>query len=426
MRSVRLVLFVLALCSAVPSFAQEYSVREVPNTRYYSDTIHISDPDDWILPDYEAKIDHVLSAVRTEADVFVVVLSSIGDENIEEFATELFNFWGIGERERNNGVLMLMVEDQHKLRFETGYGMESTLPDATCYRIFTEIILPYFKEGDYNEGLYEGVCAVAGLLGQLPEDAEVTPEQLANLTKEESASRIDKENWGFLEWALLIAYMICAVVFIYVFINSLRKNVKSLKNDNEEEVNKAYKSILNDEKALFIFLIVCTPVSVLLPIYLAVATSAKKKYRYKVRVCSCGHAMRRLSEDEEDAFMDENQLFEENNLKVKDYDVWFCDACHSTKILGYSTAKAERYFVCPSCHCLAGKKQYDTTVVSPTTTSTGEGLHHITCQKCGHEFTISYVIPKISQSSSGRGSSSSGGGSFGGGSSGGGGYTGSW
>lgn len=426
MRSVRLVLILLVLCTGLSSVAQEYTVREVPNTRYYSDTIHISDPDDWILPEVETKIDHVLSAVRDEADVFVVVLSSIGDANIEEFATELFNFWGIGERERNNGVLMLMVEDQHKLRFETGYGMESTLTDATCYRIFNDIIRPYFRDGDYNEGVYEGVCAVAGLLGKLPEDAEVTPEQLAKLTEEDKPSRVDTEDWGFLEWALLIAYAICAIVFFFVFVKSLRKNVNSLKNDNEEEVNKAYKSILNDEKVLLLFLIVCTPVSALLPIYLVVANGAKKKYRNKSRMCSCGHAMRRLSEVEEDPYLNENQLFEENNLKVKDYDVWYCDACHSTKILGYSTAKAERYFICPSCHCLAGKKNYDSTVVSPTTTSTGEGLHHIVCQKCGHEFTISYVIPKISQSSSGTGSSGSGGGSFGGGSSGGGGYTGSW
>ena len=422
MRSIRLVLLLLVWCVGLSSIAQEYTVREVPNTRYYSDTIHTSDPDDWILPEYEAKIDHVLSAVRDEADVFVVVLSSIGDDNIEEFGTDLFNFWGIGERDRNNGVLILMVEDQHKIRFEVGYGMESTLTDALCSKIIYDVIIPYFKEDDYNEGLYAGVCAVAGVLGYLPEDSAVDPETIELIKKPE-----EKEPWGFLEWAVLIAYLIFAVVFFFIFVRSLRKNVQRLKNDNEEEVNKAYKSILSDEQALLMFLIVCTPVSTLLPIYFAVANSAKKKYRNKPRVCSCGHEMRRLSEAEEDPYLNENQLFEENNLKVKDYDVWYCDACHATKILGYSTKKAERYYICPSCQCLAGKKKYDSTVISPTTSSKGEGLHHIVCQKCGHEFTISYVIPKLSKSSGGSGGSGSGGGgSFGGGSSGGGGATGSW
>ena len=411
---------------AVAASAHEYTVREVPNTRYYSDTIHISDPDDWITEENQGKIDHVLSAVRHEADVFVVVLSSIGDDNIEEFANDLFNFWGIGERERNNGMLMLMVEDQHKLRFETGYGMEEIFPDALCNKIIYDVIIPYFKEDDYNEGLYQGVCAVAGVLGQLPEDAGVTPDQLTSWINADEPVQSGDEKWGFFEWALLIAYLIFAIVFFFIFVNSLRKNVQRLKNDNEEEVNKAYKSILSDEQALLMFLIVCTPVSILLPVYFAVANSAKKKYRNKPRVCSCGHEMRRLSETEEDPYLNENQLFEENNLKVKDYDVWYCDSCRSTKILGYSTKKAERYFICPSCQCLAGKKKYDSTVISPTTSSQGEGLHHIVCQKCGHEFTISYVIPKLSNSSSSSGGGGSSGGSFGGGSSGGGGSTGSW
>ena len=427
MKGLRTLLVWLCCGFAMAAPAREYTVREVPNTRYYSDTIHISDPDDWITEEYQAKIDHVLSTVRDEADVFVVVLSSIGDDNIEEFANDLFNFWGIGERDRNNGVLMLMVEDQHKLRFETGYGMEETMPDALCLRIFNDIIRPYFKEGDYNEGLYAGVCAVAGVLGALPEDSTVNADTIDQIKRSEEDEPLT-EDWGFWEWLLLIVYLIFALVFFFIFVRSLRKNVQRLKNDNEEEVSKAYKSILSDEQALLMFLIVCTPVSALLPIYFAVAHSAKKKYRNKTRVCSCGHEMRRLSEAEEDPYLNENQLFEENNLKVKDYDVWYCDSCHSTKILGYSTKKAERYFICPSCQCLAGKKKYDSTVISPTTSSKGEGLHHIVCEKCGHEFTISYVIPKKSESSSGSGSSwsSSGGGSFGGGSSGGGGATGSW
>ena len=419
-----LTLLVWLCCGfAMAAPAREYTVREVPNTRYYSDTIHISDPDDWITEEYQAKIDHVLSTVRDEADVFVVVLSSIGDDNIEEFANDLFNFWGIGERDRNNGVLMLMVEDQHKLRFETGYGMEETMPDALCLRIFNDIIRPYFKEGDYNEGLYAGVCAVAGVLGQLPEDAAVDRETIELIKRSE-----EEEPWGFWDWLLVIAYCLCSLFLVCSFGIRIFKQAKVLKSDQDgEATEKAYKEMKTDALALLLSCIACVPT---LPLALAFASAApflRMRYRKHTRQCSCGQPMRRLSESEEDPYLNENQLFEER-LKVKDYDVWYCDACHSTKILGYSLNKAQLFFVCPSCHCLAGKKQYDSTVVSPTLSSTGEGLHHIACQKCGHEFTISYVIPKKSESSSGSGSSwgSSGGGSFGGGSSGGGGATGSW
>ena len=429
MKGLRILLLWLCCGFALASSAREYSVREVPNTRYYSDTIHISDPDDWILPEYEAKIDHVLSAVRDEADVFVVVLSSIGAANIEEFANELFNFWGIGERERNNGVLMLMVEDQHKLRFETGYGMEETMPDALCLKIFNDIIRPYFKEGDYNEGLYAGVCAVAGILGGLPEDAAVTSDQLIALKNTDDNTGFSRGDFswkdlGFFEWAAILVFLGIIVLFFFLFIKEMKKNLAMLQSDDENQVEKAHESIKKDLLALAGSLVFCTPLFVLFPVYLTKFHSVKRKYRTHPRTCTCGHEMRLLSEQEEDAFLSENQVFEEK-LKVKDYDVWYCDACHSTKILGFTNLKAGSYYVCPSCHCLSGKNKRNSTVVQPTTSSSGEGLHHVVCKKCGHEYTIRYYIAPL-KSSSGSSYGGDSGGSFGGGSSGGGGATGSW
>ena len=142
-----------------------WTVKTVPNTRLESNDIHVSDPDGFLSDSAEMNINTALCAIRDKVDVFVVTLASIGDADPRHFATELFNYWGIGDAETNNGVLMLFVEDQHALKTETGYGAESTLTDAKCERIFTNTILPYFRAGDYEGGLCAGVGEIVGVYG---------------------------------------------------------------------------------------------------------------------------------------------------------------------------------------------------------------------------------------------------------------------
>ena len=119
--------------------------KALPNTRLQSNDIHVSDPDGYLSDSAEMNINTALCAIRQQADVFVVTLRSIGDAEPKRFATQLFNDWGIGDAQTNNGVLLLFVEDQHALEFETGYGAEATLTDARCERIFRNTIVPYFR-----------------------------------------------------------------------------------------------------------------------------------------------------------------------------------------------------------------------------------------------------------------------------------------
>ena len=267
---------------------------------------------------------------------------------------------------------------------------------------------------------------MAGVLGRLPEDAAVTSDDIVALKAGDKPSDGDEEGFGFLGWAFLIAYVICAIIFLYIFVDSLRKNIKRLKSGNEEEVNKAYKTILDDERTLLLYLIVCTPVFALLPFYLVIATRAKKKYRTQVRVCSCGHEMRLLSEAEEDPFMNENQLFEENNLKVKDYDVWYCGNCGHTITYYYKGIHSSSYKECSHCRLQLLKKTKHEVVSRPTYTSSGLNIDTYTCQHCGYTKTERVVVPRLERSSSSSSGGGSHGGSFGGGHSGGGGATGRW
>ncbi|UOQ72863.1 TPM domain-containing protein [Hymenobacter cellulosilyticus] len=77
----------------------------------------------------------------------MVLTRSIGEEVPKTAATTLFNRWKIGDREKNNGLLMLLVDDQHRVEFETGYGLEADVPDVVCFRIQQRYMVPYLREG---------------------------------------------------------------------------------------------------------------------------------------------------------------------------------------------------------------------------------------------------------------------------------------
>lgn len=162
----RIPLIVLMLMLAVPLSAQKvWTVKTVPNTRLESDLIHVSDPDDILADSCEQLINTALSAIREQADVFVVALGSIGDADIDVFANELFNYWGIGDSGKDNGVLILLAKEQRELKFETGYGVEDDLTDARCQEIFLDYIVPFFKEDDYQSGLCSGVTQIVDVFG---------------------------------------------------------------------------------------------------------------------------------------------------------------------------------------------------------------------------------------------------------------------
>ena len=218
-------LFLLLMCLSVTMMAQTtWTVKTVPNTRLESNDIHVSDPDGYLSDSTEMTINTALCAIRDQADVFVVTLSSIGDAGPKHFATELFNYWGIGDAETNNGVLLLFVEDQHALEFETGYGAEATLTDAKCQQIFTNAIVPYFRAGDYEGGLCAGVASIVDVYGG------VVPDGLkATLPSNVDGEEDDIENLGNFLWLGLFGMFLFAMPFVgLAFWLKKRKDTKTI------------------------------------------------------------------------------------------------------------------------------------------------------------------------------------------------------
>jgi uncharacterized protein len=96
----------------------------------------------------------------------IVVLSvlTLGGENVEDYAVRVFEEWKLGSRDKDNGVLMVVVPQDRRIRIEVGYGLEGTLTDATTSRIIRDLMTPRFREGNYDVGIEAGVTAVIQIL----------------------------------------------------------------------------------------------------------------------------------------------------------------------------------------------------------------------------------------------------------------------
>lgn len=105
--------------------------------------------------------DHEL---RTTNQVVVLTVPSLEGESIEDYSNKVFNEWKLGQKERNNGVLIVVVPGERKMRIEVGYGLESILTDLEAGRIIRNVMAPRFREGDYNGGLSGGTRAVLAIL----------------------------------------------------------------------------------------------------------------------------------------------------------------------------------------------------------------------------------------------------------------------
>ena len=94
------------------------------------------------------------------AEMAVVVIKSLDGLSVEEAAVKLFQLWGIGKKNKDNGLLLLWSTGDRRVRVEVGYGLEGTLPDGKVGAILDTYVIPKFKAGDFDQGLIDGVDAL--------------------------------------------------------------------------------------------------------------------------------------------------------------------------------------------------------------------------------------------------------------------------
>ena len=97
--------------------------------------------------------------------VVVVTLPDLQGYSIEEFSYQLGREWGVGQKDKDNGVLLIVAKAERKMRIEVGYGLEGELTDAISANIISTIIRPAFKQGQFEKGIVDGSTAVIQVLG---------------------------------------------------------------------------------------------------------------------------------------------------------------------------------------------------------------------------------------------------------------------
>jgi len=103
---------------------------------------------------------------KSGAQLAVVTVKSLDGLNIEDYAWQLFEKWGIGEKGKDTGVLLLIAPSEKKLRIEVGYGFEGAIPDGLAGEIIRKDILPYFKKGDMDQGILRGALVLLELMSK--------------------------------------------------------------------------------------------------------------------------------------------------------------------------------------------------------------------------------------------------------------------
>jgi uncharacterized protein len=156
-------LFFFLICTSLQAQALKFPDPEGP----------VNDYAEVITPEYEAQMNQLGRALwdQTGTAVIVATFRDLGGESPQIFANKLYEAWGIGTKEEDKGVLILLALKERRVWIETGYGSEGILPDAKVGAILDQYVVPLLRLDRYGEGLLNGMVAVSQVVAQ---DAGVT------------------------------------------------------------------------------------------------------------------------------------------------------------------------------------------------------------------------------------------------------------
>lgn len=367
-----LLLAVAALIQITP--AQATRLKWVPNPRTTNGG-WVADPSHHLKPATVDSLNSLLSTLSREtgAEMAIVAIDSTSGFEPFDVALALHRMWGVGQKGRDNGIVVLWVPTQRAVQVSVGYGLEGVLPDSRVGRVRDQTIFPAFKRGDFDAGMLAGVAEIATITREEKDARGSTMSTTSPAPNEQPVEPVVEDDGG----------------------SSVRR-----------------KGVIFGGIGAGI-------------LGLAGSVAGVGAYRRRrPRKCRKGHGnMIRLDETADDAHLDGGQQLEET-LKSVDYDVWICPVCQETRIFPHRTFFT-RYVDCKKCKRRT-METFTRTISHATRLSGGREEISENCKNCGFKRTYTRATPRLPASSGSSGSSSGGGGggggsSFGGGSAGGGG-----
>lgn len=125
--------------------------------QYFNDYAHV------VSPTVAAQLNQTLENFERESSdqILVAVFPKMqSDSSVEDYTVRVAREWKVGQKDKNNGAVLFVFVQDHKMYVQVGYGLEGVLPDAICKRIIDDQIAPHFKTGDFNGGLVSGVQSI--------------------------------------------------------------------------------------------------------------------------------------------------------------------------------------------------------------------------------------------------------------------------
>jgi uncharacterized protein len=152
-----------------------------------------------LTPSQITSLEQKLAAFEAQkgSQIAILIVSTTQPEAIEQYSLRVVEKWQLGRKKIDDGVLLLVAKDDRRLRFEVGYGLEGAVNDLTAKRIISEIITPFFRQGQFYEGINAGIDRLMSVV-----NGEELPPPVAK-NKEASFAN----DSGGVEGALLIAFM---------------------------------------------------------------------------------------------------------------------------------------------------------------------------------------------------------------------------
>ena len=373
-----------SLCFVViffPLKSEALTILDVPNPRQV-DSGWVTDLAEILADSTEAQLNQMIEQLEAKngTEVAVVTVPETSPAaSPKEFTTELFNYWEIGKKEQDNGVLFLISVGERRVEIETGYGIEGILPDAKVGRIIDTQIKPRFKQGDFDGGTLAGTKALV-----------VALEGESSLPIREKLPR---------HWVLLVVGSILALGIRNAICMSRRVFIQPNGNSRFRGGNR---------------ILLCA---------------------------NCHKRMQQVDGKVLESYLSKPQKVAQTMGSVS-FEAWKCPNCAQQlkeddfHLVAYESSDS-RFRKCPNCDELTVVTYIKSILKPATRSSEGTRLVIGECYCCEYRQEKQEIIPRLSSSSSSwiisGGSSSgggfgsgSGGGSFGGGSSGGGGAGGDW
>ncbi|TCD04474.1 TPM domain-containing protein [Pedobacter frigidisoli] len=216
------------------TYAQKaYQVKDIPDPKNNGGG-WVSNPDGILSADDVANINSSISnfAAKSNVQAAVVIVNDFDkDQEDFDFAYELFNTWGIGQKTSNNGLLLFISKDRRKYRFITGTGTEGVLPDVKLKHIAEQNLIPAFRENDFGKGIINTIDAIGVII--------LNPENKSELNQ--FFTQQDEHNDLGDVWVPVIV-IILAFIGVFKLVNKQAKKTTNLKGKGNTDLEKTITS----------------------------------------------------------------------------------------------------------------------------------------------------------------------------------------